>query len=74
MTKIPPYLSVFSPNAGKCGKNADQNNSEYVHFLCSVILAKSSNCVLNAPLGVIEKQHVQHTKLCPKDVRKTQFK
>ena len=23
------YLSVFSPNAGKCGKNADQNNSEY---------------------------------------------
>ena len=21
--------SVFSPNAGKCGKNADQNNSEY---------------------------------------------
>ena len=29
------YLSVFSPNAGKCGKNADQNNSEYGHFLCS---------------------------------------
>ena len=28
-----PYLSVFSPNAGKCGKNADQNNSEYEHFL-----------------------------------------
>ena len=27
------YLSVFSPNAGKCGKNADQNNSEYGHFL-----------------------------------------
>ena len=25
-------LSVFSPNAGKCGKNADQNNSEYGHF------------------------------------------
>ena len=24
-----PYLSVFSPNAGKCGKNAEQNNSEY---------------------------------------------
>ena len=22
-----PYLSVFSSNAGKCGKNADQNNS-----------------------------------------------
>ena len=26
------YLSVFSPNAGKCRKNADQNNSEYRHF------------------------------------------
>ena len=22
------YLSVFSPNVGKCWKNADQNNSE----------------------------------------------
>ena len=32
-----PYLSVFSPNAGKCGKNADQNNSEYGHFLRSVL-------------------------------------
>ena len=29
------YLFVFSPNVGKCGKNADQNNSEYGHFLCS---------------------------------------
>ena len=29
------YLSVVSPNAGKCGKNADQNNSEYEHFLSS---------------------------------------
>ena len=28
--------SVFSPNAGKCGKNIDQNTSEYGHFLCSV--------------------------------------
>ena len=28
-------LSVFSPNAGKCGKNADQNNSEYGRFLRS---------------------------------------
>ena len=27
----------FSPNAGKCGKNADQNNSEYGLFLRSVI-------------------------------------
>ena len=30
-----PYLSVFSSNAGKCGKNADQNNSEYGLFLHS---------------------------------------
>ena len=30
------YLSVFSLNAGKWGKNADQNNSEYGHFLHSV--------------------------------------
>ena len=29
------YLSIFSPNAGKCGKNVDQNNSEYFHFVCS---------------------------------------
>ena len=26
------YLSVFSPNAGKCWKNADQSNSEYELF------------------------------------------
>ena len=32
------YLSVFSPNAGKCGKNTDKNNSEYGHFLRSVVL------------------------------------
>ena len=30
------HLSVFSPNAEKCEKNADQNNSEYGHFLRSV--------------------------------------
>ena len=29
------YLFVFSPNVGKRGKNADQNNSEYGHFLPS---------------------------------------
>ena len=29
------FLSVFSPNAGKSGKNADQNNSEYGLFLSS---------------------------------------
>ena len=33
-----PYLSVFSPNAGKSGKNADQNNSEYGFLLRRVYL------------------------------------
>ena len=28
-----PYLSAFSQNAGKSGKNADQNNSKYGLFL-----------------------------------------
>ena len=28
-------LFIFSPNAGKCRKNADQNNSKYGHFLRS---------------------------------------
>ena len=27
-----PYLYVFRPNAGKCQKNVDRNNSEYRHF------------------------------------------
>ena len=30
-----PYHSVFCPNAGKCGRNADHNNSEYELFLRS---------------------------------------
>ena len=29
------YLSIFSPNTEKCGKNADQNDFEYGHFLRS---------------------------------------
>ena len=32
------YLSVCTPNAGKCRKYADQNNSEYGHFLRSAVL------------------------------------
>ena len=35
-----PYLSVFSPNVGRCGKNTDQNNSEYRLFFRSVKEAK----------------------------------
>ena len=30
------YLSAFSPNAGKCEKNTDQNNSKYGLFLRNV--------------------------------------
>ena len=37
------YLSVFSQNAGKCGKNADQNNSEYRLFLRRV----NVSCTIN---------------------------
>ena len=28
--------TVFSPNAGKCAKNTDENNSKYGHFLRNV--------------------------------------
>ena len=28
---------MFSPNAGKCGKNVDQNNCEYGLFLRSAL-------------------------------------
>ena len=34
-SRITECLSLFNPNAGKCGKNADENNSEYEHFLHS---------------------------------------
>ena len=40
------YLSLFRPNAGKCGKNTDQNNSEYRLFLCGVDLF-----IINSPLS-----------------------
>ena len=38
--------SIFSPNAGKCGKNGDQNNSEYGHFL------RSETSALNLSIGI----------------------
>ena len=44
-----PYISVFSPNAEECEKNADQNNSEYWLFLRSATLDGSvilRNCKL----------------------------
>ena len=39
--RVTLYLSVFSLNAGKSGKNADQNNSEYELFFrrdCNFVL------------------------------------
>ena len=38
---ITPYLSVFSPNEPKSGKNADQNSSAYGLFLCRMSLSTS---------------------------------
>ena len=40
--EILQYLSVFSPNVGKCRENSDQNNSEFGHFLSSVKMFKIS--------------------------------
>ena len=40
------YHSVFSPNTGECGKNADQNNSKYGHLLCSDNLPSSVIIIL----------------------------
>ena len=31
-----PYFLAFGLNTRKCGKNVDQNNSKYGHFLRSV--------------------------------------
>ena len=36
-TEYGEIRSVFNPNAGKYGENADQNNSEYRHFLSTVL-------------------------------------
>ena len=41
------YHSVFSPNAGKHGKNAEQNNSEYGHFLRS-FTCNSASCIVRS--------------------------
>ena len=38
-----PYLSVFSPNARKCGKNTDQNTSKYGHILRSRDFVQDQN-------------------------------
>ena len=46
-TEYGETLSIYSPNAEKCGKNSDQNNSKYGHFLRSALCAeicKTLNC------------------------------
>ena len=40
--------SEFSPNVGKYGKNADQNNSEYGHFIRRSIVVAISRVLDNA--------------------------
>ena len=43
LVRIFPEFPAFSPNSGKYGKNADQNNSEYGHFLHSVRLVTGAH-------------------------------
>ena len=47
--------SVFSPNAGKCRKYADQNNSEYGLFLRSENEVNSSTLDATDGIGNIIK-------------------
>ena len=77
---VTAHLSVFSPNAGKCGKNVDQNNSKYGHFLRSVL--HSQIAVIFADIRLYTSQHLpvqnqkwehQHMcKMCSKLTKKTQ--
>ena len=61
------YFSIIlSPNAGKCGKNEDQNNSEYGHFLRSgydesIALAFIVVCMLSCSnRGPKSKQYIRY--------------
>ena len=56
--KLPEHLFVFSPNTGKCGKNAKLNNSEYGHFLRSVFVLRQE------PVYFIESAAHQFYSLC----------
>ena len=73
------HLSVFSPNAKKCRKNADQNNSEYGHFLrgsyCTLLFSrkehiKCSEVVLVAAqlhydcVGMSTLKYYQYNSVC----------
>ena len=68
-----PYLSVFSLNAGKCGKNADHNNSEYEHFLRSAIFPNGQffqKTVTKVSMYLLVPAIVQNLKKVLKTYRK----
>ena len=48
---------VFSPNSGKCWKNADLNNSEHGHFLRSVKFTKKIHVDLKVAFNL--RQFIQ---------------
>ena len=50
-----PHFPAFGLNTGKYGKNADQNNSEYEHFLCSdsVVLKMLKYQITTAKIGLV---------------------
>ena len=50
---------VFSRNAGKCRKNADQNNSKYGHFLLNVILYAEIAFNLLTPTSIIHTSNFE---------------
>ena len=68
-TEYGEYLSVFSPNAEKCGKNADQNNFEYGHLLRTVSFTFWQFFGLDWKLQV-EKHPTVILKLSPDEMEK----
>ena len=47
LVHIFPAFSRIRSSARKCGKNADQDNSEYGHFLCGVMRETKFSSMLN---------------------------
>ena len=56
-----PYLSAFSPNVGKCGENADQNNSEYGRIWRRVYFLFSQYSIL-----ISDRSHMTSAEVFPK--------
>ena len=68
------YLSVFSPNAGKYGKNADQINSQYGQFLRSIsIICFAFSKFRLTPGCRLQKIFVFCFSECPLEVIKKAF-